>query len=313
MKQKELLHKLRNEIKNLDNQINHRFSINFQNFIMRMVIKMGIKLDTCLPYILSFFFMFYVSSYTKMKNPFTIDIETVKEKVQTMDTSNGYHLEKTSFDYNYNDRKFSHSTKWQVNEYGLYERIVTTYRIDDSIDLMDLDSIFKINKEELDNSLIITNIEVIQKNELKEEDQIYNEDVLIVINSYENDNNTIQRLESTDDYLAGLLAYFFFSFSAGFFVGKIKKIVFKNCIKDELGKLLTKYKIIKYNEQELNELKHILELRKENLSLLETDNNSDIDNSSNDNSNDNIDINNNNNVNNNNNNNSYTYKLGRRC
>lgn len=269
MTKKELLKQLKREIKNLEYAINHPVLMKLNHSVMQRVLSLGLALDKCLPYILAIFIMFYAGNNEKN---FLQSKKTIKSTVNTIDFSNGYHFEKEGFDYTFSDELLKYSTGWKVNNRGLYERMVTTYRLNSSIDLNDLESIFKISQEEINDLFVIINQELIQKNYLDDEDFVYNEDVLIVTNNYENENNTMEVNKNIYENTIDLFFIAMLIFISGLAGSKIKKIVFKDKIRNDLLKLKNNYQVINYNEWQIKELKAILQLKKENLSLLQEEN-----------------------------------------
>ena len=175
----ELVAKLNNDVNKLQNKIEHRNLYNVRNFVVQALLKSGIAIDYALPFILAAI-IFANSQTAKGNTPFRINEITEKAGIETMDTSNGIHIEHISYDFNYDDELIEYTTGWIVNDKGLYERTVTSYRLSDEIDLDDTEKILSMSKEELEQLLVITNVKTIKKNTLDAEDSIYNDDAIIV-------------------------------------------------------------------------------------------------------------------------------------
>lgn len=266
LNKRQLLSNLKKDIKALEFKVEHKLFFNFINVIAIGLIKLGIAIDYAIPFILSIILIFNMHS-KQGQTAFAIDQVTEKAKIETFDTSTGIHMENRSFDYDYDNRSFEHSTAWYVNEYGLYERTVTTYQINDSIDLNNLDSIFKMTKEQVEKSFTILNIEKIKKNKLTEEDKIYDEDMLIIINYIEDEENFIVREETSGENLSTTIWTIFLSLCWGNNFRIIGKIFVKTYVRDKLKAQEANFRPL--TKEEFEKLKKILELKKENLSLLE--------------------------------------------
>lgn len=270
-----LVKKLTKQKKQLENHINHRKLYNIRNTIIKALIKSGIAIDYALPFILSSVIVASVQA-SNGDLPFKADEITNKEKasVETIDTSNGIHVEYTSYDFDYKDEVLQYSTGWIINNKGLYERTVTSYKLNNTIDLSDTEKVFSMTKEEIENSLEITNIKTIQKNILQAEDEIYNEDALIIINHYtQNEEKAVTRTETALENFANSIVFLSLSFCLGLGFLVAKKIFIKTCISDGLKKCESKYRIV--TKEELNKLKEILELKEKNLELLTSNKNND--------------------------------------
>ena len=188
----DLIKKLSSDIKSLENKIKHRKIYNIRNFVVNIVLKGGIAIDYALPFLLTAIVIYY-SRNAKGDAPFHIDEITEQVSIETIDTSNGIHLEHRSFDYSYDDELIEYSTGWITNEKGLYERTVTSYRISDEIDKIETDKIVSMSKEEIEKLLVVTNMQTIRKNTLTKEDEVYHSDALIVVNHSTSEDETITR------------------------------------------------------------------------------------------------------------------------
>lgn len=270
----ELMKKLTKDANRLQNKIEHRKLYNIRNAVVRSLIKSGIAVDYALPFIIVA--MIIANAQTSKGNaPFRVDEIVEKAGIETIDTSSGIHLEHLSYDFDYDDELIEYSTGWIVNEQGLYERTVTSYRLNDDIDLENKEKILEMTKDDIDNALVITDIKTVKKNALNPEDQIYNSDAIIVIEHSESEEETITRLETKSENFWHSLWYIVLVLSYGNNVRLLEKIFVKTYMRDKLREYEPSFR--KINKEELDTMKKILKMKQENLSMLNNDNNSSID------------------------------------
>ncbi len=270
----ELMKKLTKDANRLQNKIEHRKLYNIRNAVVRSLIKSGIAVDYALPFIIVA--MIIANAQTSKGNaPFRVDEIVEKAGIETIDTSSGIHLEHLSYDFDYDDELIEYSTGWIVNEQGLYERTVTSYRLNDDIDLENKEKILEMTKDDIDNALVITDIKTVKKNALNPEDQIYNSDAIIVIDHSESEEETITRLETKSENFWHSLWYIVLVLSYGNNVRILEKIFVKTYMRDKLREYEPSFR--KINKEELDKMKKILKMKQENLSMLNNDNNSGID------------------------------------
>lgn len=267
----ELVNKLSKDVKKLENKIEHRKIYNIHNFVVKSLLKSGIAIDYALPFILASIVIAH--SYSAKGNaPFHIDEITEKASIETIDTSSGIHLENVSYDFSYDDELIEYSTGWVTNDKGLYERTVTSYRISDEINLSETDKILSMSKEEIENMLVVTNIQTICKNTLTPEDKIYDADALIVINHSESEDETITRQETSSENIWNSIWFIIMALCWGNNVRNIEKLFVKTYIRDRLREYEPLFRQI--NKEELETMKRILEVKKQNLAMIdETSNN----------------------------------------
>lgn len=267
----ELVNKLSGDVKRLENKIDHRTLYNIRNMVVKALLKSGIAIDYALPFILASIVIAHSYS-AKGDAPFHIDEITEKASIETIDTSSGVHLENVSYDFSYNDELIEYSTGWIINDNGLYERTVTSYRISNEIDLSETEKILAMSKEEIENILVVTNIQTIRKNTLTPEDKIYDSDALIVVNHSESDDETITRQETTSENVWHSILFIIMALSWGNNTRLIAKLFVKTYIRDRLREYEPLFRQI--NKEELEIMKKILEVKKQNLAMIdETSNN----------------------------------------
>ena len=265
MDKQTLVDKLTNETKQLENKIEHRKLYNIRNLVIKALIKSGIVIDYALPFILATIIIAH-SQAAKGNAPFKRDEITEKAGIETIDTSSGIHVEHLSYDFSYDDEILEYSTGWIINDRGLYQRTVTSYRLDDSIDLSDTDKVLNMTKEEVESALVITNVKTIQKNTLSPEDSIYDEDALIVINHTSSEEETMTRPETSGENALHSIWFVVLSLCWGNNVRNIEKLFVKTYIRDKLKEYEPLFR--KINKEELEEMKKILEIKKRNLAMI---------------------------------------------
>ena len=207
----------------------------------------------------------------KQNPPFKIDDIKVNTKIETIDTSSGSHIKHKSFDFEYDDEILEYSTGWKINDKGLYERTETHYRLNNRVDINDVDKVLSMSKEEIENMLEITNIKTITKSSLSEEDSIYNKDAIIVINHTESDEETIVKRETTKDNIIWSILYILIVACFGNSLRTIGNFFIKTYARDTLRKYEPSFRPL--NTEELVQLKKALELKKQNLNMITTSEN----------------------------------------
>lgn len=271
LNKEKLLKNLEKDINNLENRINHRILYNFRNAIITFFIKSGIIVDKSLPFILSSIILFY-GGKIKEKTPFICDkikenatlITTVTSTSNNLDSK----IEYKSYPYN---KSIEYSTKWKLNNNGFYERTITQYELNSFVNTLTIDEILGMTKDEIEKMFYILDIKTIQKKQLDKEDQIYKEN-LVIVNVYDTDTNHYRyRNETFEENAISTLMYLILSLLLGFSLKKVDKIIFKDYFIDRFNLSLINYKNIE--KTEIDELRKIIKLKKENLLLLKEDNN----------------------------------------
>lgn len=264
----ELVDKLTNDVNRLQNKIEHRNLYNIRNFVIKALLKSGIAIDYALPFILAAIIIAN-SQASKGDAPFRIDEITEKAGIETIDTSSGIHLEHISYDFSYDEELIEHSTGWIINDKGLYERTVTSYRLNDEINLEDTEKIMSMTKEEVDQALVITNVRTIKKNTLTPEDSIYNSDAIIVINHSESEEETFTRLETTSENVWHSIWYIVLALCWGNNFRNIEKLFVRTYIRDRLREYEPLFRQI--NKEELETMRKILKVKQENLAMIDSE------------------------------------------
>ena len=263
---KTLIKKLKKDIYRLETKIKYINLCNLKNISLYLATKLCILIEDKLPLLLASFIVF--NSYTsKNKIPFKRTEITEPNMIEVIDTSTGIHIENKETNYEHAHKVLEHSTAWYVNENGYYERIVTSYQIDWKAFTDNIDNILNMTKEEVDSLLMISNVSRVEKSSLTEEDKIYNEEVLVYINCYIDKENPIIRKETMGEEILEDISYIITMTCFSEALKGVKNIIIKDYVKNKLNILEAKYRPI--NKNELERLNKILELRKQNLLLLE--------------------------------------------
>ena len=257
-----LVNILTNEINQLENKIEHRKFYSVRNFVVKSLIRSGIAIDYALPYILATILVF---QYQVLRGniPFRYDDIKVRTGIETIDTSTGIHLEHISEDFDYDYVILEHSTGWSINDDGLYERVVTSYRMNFEIDLSNIKNVLFMSKDEIDNIFEVFDVQTINKTNLNYEDSVYNEEAIILISQVYSNDNVITRKESLGENIFNSLAFLL----GVFLLGSCFKNIAKCFIKIDIRDRLKVYESL-FNEINLQELEKILEIKKQNLALI---------------------------------------------
>lgn len=259
-----IFNKLNRNVHSLEKQIKHLEMYNIRNLAIRLVLKNGMVLRHTLPFVTSFLILANSPGF-KDNLPFHKDEIMSTYDLETIDTSNGIHLKHLSDDYKYEEEAIEYSTGWKLDNMGLYERTVTSYRVSDVLDLNNPEKILSMSKEEIEQSLVTTNIRTIRKNALTPEDDIYNSAALIVVN-HKTSEDKMLRSETSKENLVYSAVYMSLVLGLGIGLKKVKKILVKEDMKDKYERLAASFKIIE--KDDIEDAKKILDLRKKNLQLL---------------------------------------------
>ena len=265
IKKEKLIKKLKRKISSEERQLKHKNLYNLRNYIIKGLLKTGIALDYAFPFIVSSFIIFNAEK-DKGNIPFINNQVTETAYVKETITSTGIEKENISYDDEFDERSFQYSTSWKINDNGQYERKVTTYKIDDSIDLSEYETLFAMTKEEIDNSFTISSIKTIRKDQLEEEDNIYNKDMFIIVQSYPDEDNKRTKMETTKENISGTLKYLLLLALYGNISTGIKEILIRSNIRNQIKKIEPYFTVI--NSNNIEKVTNVYNIRKENLHLL---------------------------------------------
>lgn len=264
---KKLLKKLRKEVMTLEKHIEKREKYNLKNKLIRTVIDTGITIEYLFPYILSSLIMFQVNLYDG-DNPLKRDIVYDNKQIEITKTSSGVQFDKVfdEYDKSSNDEFLEYSSSWTINEYGLYEREIVSYQIDD-IELND--DILNMTKQELDDSYQVIDIKEISKNILTDEDELYNENLVVIKKISEYIDLESRREESIFEMIGSFIIYSGTTFLGGKVIKLVKKKYIKGNIEEKLELLKQNYPILE--EKDIENIEKIIKLKKNNLLLFDDD------------------------------------------
>lgn len=261
MDKKELLLKLKNDIENLEKTIDNYEFYNFKASLLKGLIKTGIGSSHILPLIQSGLTIYYIFNLCS-HDPFLYDEREVFKKIDTTTTSTGIEIENSTYDNVPLNNNLFYTTSWNLNDNNLYERIVTEYNIKSNSKYVDSDEILNFSKEELDSLYEISNIITYQKNELNEEEKIYNENMVVY---QETVVSTTDVKKVKQSQFGDLIDTFVFALFTA--IGKVAldNIVYKKIIK-KLKNADLKINYISTNS--LHEMTKALEIKKQNYEFL---------------------------------------------
>lgn len=177
MNQKKLLKKLRKDLVEIERKQKYSGYYKVKYRVLSALLRAGVFVDFGVPFIMSGMLSFFL--FPSNNKPFVVDNVKVNAKRVVMDDSFGFHRDLVGFNLDNND-ELKYSEAWFVNEYGLYERNVTFYDVDDII-LDKKNVIFDMSKEELDSNFNIRSVEKIQQIALNDRDSFYNEPVISIV------------------------------------------------------------------------------------------------------------------------------------
>lgn len=263
---KHLIHKLSLDIQKLQKKIEHKNLYNIRNYVVKALLKSGIAIDYALPFIFGAILTSHIDFYEENPPFFENDV-TVSASIETTDTSSGIHLERISHDFLYDTECIEYSTGWVMDEKGFYERTSTFYRLNHDIDISNVQKVLSMSKADIDNILVTTNIKTIHKKYLTPEDQIYNEEALVLVNNTSSNDITIVRKETPFENIACSALFILHLLTNGNNIRIIRKIFKKTYIRNKLRNYEPLFSPIDKNE--LYILKEILEIKKQNLAMLD--------------------------------------------
>ena len=256
-----LIKNLQKDIKNLELRIDDK-----RIDRLKKLCKVGFVLNHIMPFVISSFISVLISSKINM-SPFCY--EKVKEyaNIRLIKTSSGFENKKESYGADSLEESFLYTTDCQLNDNSLYERNVTMYKMNDSIDEDNIDEMLKLSKEELEETFDIIDIQKIQKNNLTLEDEMYSEDMVIIEINTEDKDKYIKRNETFIENLIDVSGCIGIIILVGAIIEKIDKKFLK------ISNKLKKYQehLTSLQDYDTDELKKVLIIKKQNLELLTTE------------------------------------------
>lgn len=253
---------LTKEVKYMENMIKNAKLYKLKKQFKKNLIKSSIVLNHFIPYALASFISYGSVSAIDF-NPFSLEEVKENAKIETFETSTGLNRKTSSKDIEYGSNSFEYTTSWKLNDNGLYERNITVYEIDDSIDLSDTDKVLSMTKEEVEAQLNIIDKITIQKNILNDEDKIYDEDMLIITRSLEDEDDFKMRNETFFENILDVGFWIALTIVFGATINVINKKLFKL---DE--KLKTIDESIVIEEVDVSTISEVLKVKKHNLEMI---------------------------------------------
>ena len=260
--EEKLLKSLTKEVKDMENMIKNAKLYKLKKQFKKNLIKSGIVLNHIIPYALASFIS-YGSVSAIGYNPFSYEKVKENAKIETFETSTGLNRKTSSKDIEYGSNSFEHTTTWKLNANGLYERTITAYEIDDSIDLSDTDKVLTMTKEEVEAKLNIIDIKTIQKDVLNDEDKIYDEDMLIITRSTEDEDDFKMRNETFFENILDVGFWIALTIVFGAAIRVINKKLFKL---DEKLKAIDESIVIE--KVDVSTISEVLKVKKHNLEMI---------------------------------------------
>lgn len=264
--EKQLVKKMQSDIAKLEEVTSNRKLYNKKTKIKSKLLKTGILINYSLPFLISA----AISSpkaFNKNESIFTLDNIKETKKVEFLVTSTGEEQEISSYtsDNVSNNKELYHVTGWEENDFGLFEQTTTTYRFDKEQELEKVEDNLLLTKEELDKKFIITDIKTVQKQKISQEESKNTEDMVVIKGEkiLENDFKVRQETlgENTSSIIILLLEILI--------LGGINKLLLNKEIKKNIAELKSKLNRLTYfSEKDIFELKKILKIKKENLSMV---------------------------------------------
>ena len=254
------------DIDNLQFKIEHYKLYNIYTFFVRLLLKNGIMISKGFPFILSSVIVLNSSTY-KNNKIFKRDIVQKPGYIQTIDMTNGNHEENVCVEKGKN--KIEYSNGWTINNQGLYERIVVSFKVNNRVDLENLDDILNMPEDKLRELLTVKEVKTVIRKELSEEDKIYNDDTIIVTQYIKSKDVEVLRKETGKENFEHSMMYILSVWLFTIWFKKVKKFLIKTVVEDKLGDNLAMHQYV--YEVELDDLKKILEVKKDNLMLLQNE------------------------------------------
>lgn len=257
----ELIEKLTKNVKKIQDKIEFKNLYNIRNIVVRLLLKSGICIDFALPFITALLVILNISS-VKDDLPFHIDEITVDANIETIDASNDAILDNSFYD----GEIVEYLTEWTMNDRGIYERVVTSYKLDDKLSSSDKSKVINMSKDELDKMFTVSNVKTINKDTLSDYYYLLDDSNTVIIIDHLKEKETITRLETKTENFVNSLNFLCLLVAIGNVIAVLKKLTLKDAIKNKLSEYDSYFKFIR--KSELETMKKILQLRQENLMML---------------------------------------------
>lgn len=258
----ELIEKLTKNVKKIQDKIEFKNLYNIRNIVVQLLLKSGICIDFALPFITALIVILNISS-VKDDLPFHIDEITVDANIETIDASNDGILDNSFYD----GEIVEYLTEWTMSDRGIYERVVTSYKLDDKLSSSDKSKVINMSKDELDKMFTVSNVKTINKDTLSDYYYLLDDSNTVIIIDHLKEKETITRLETKTENFVNSLNFLCLLVAIGNVIAVLKKLTLKDAIKNKLSEYDSYFKFIR--KSELETMKKILQLRQENLMMLD--------------------------------------------
>ncbi len=258
----ELIEKLTKNVKKIQDKIEFKNLYNIRNIVVRLLLKSGICIDFALPFITALIVILNISS-VKDVLPFHIDEITVDANIEAIDASNDDMLDNSFYD----GEIVEYLTEWTMSDRGIYERVVTSYKLDDKLSSSDKSKVINMSKDELDKMFTVSNVKTINKDTLSDYYYLLDDSNTVIIIDHLKEKETITRLETKTENFVNSLNFLCLLVAIGNVIAVLKKLTLKDAIKNKLSEYDSYFKFIR--KSELETMKKILQLRQENLMMLD--------------------------------------------
>lgn len=256
---------LESEIEDLEYKIQNRKKYNSSKRFKYILIKGLLILELTFPFILGMCateIVFAAFGKTPIKKSKIID----KPSIQYVVDSNEKENTLVSFNQSYNENIIEYSTGWKLNDDGLFERESTIYEFNDKEIKDNYENILSLSKDQLNNLFKIKNYQKVQKTKLDEEDNKYEKDYILIKQVIDDERYYRVRNETDFENFLETFVFFCFVYLEGIILDDLAGVVLKKGITTKLEYYELENRPIK--EKDLEELRKILILKKENLKLL---------------------------------------------
>ena len=235
---------------------------------IKPLLNLGIHIPKGVPFFLSSLLVAGVLSLNN-SGPFTLDDRIEKANSKTIYYGEDEILEAISFYKKFED-SLKYTTAWKDIGNGLHERIVTTYEVPSHDELTE-EKVHSLSKDELDEYYSISNVETFIRSVIPEDEMRFDQDMVVVeVNNGKSSTDTRLKEQTYTENL--FTDFFLFSVLSVLLGGTIDYLVLekvKSKMKKHLESIDERLKLLDSNS--LKKLEKDLELRKENLELLKSD------------------------------------------
>lgn len=256
---------LESEIEQLEYKIENRKKYNSDKKFKYIMIKGVILLELAFPFTLGLCatsFAFKVFGKTPIEKTKIIDKPSIQYEID----STGKENKLVSYNQKYDENLIEYSTSWILNDEGLFERQVTTYSYEGYEIKNDYDNILSLSKEEMSDIFKIVDLKKIQKTHLDKDDQKYQKDSIVIKQVIDDERFYRVRNETDFENFLELFIFLFLVYVEGVALDNLIGVILKKRISTKFKYMELENRLIR--EKDIEELRKILILKKENLKLL---------------------------------------------